>query len=227
VSRWRPVLAALLLALVVTGTVEARTLAWLGVRIRDLSEPEMDELATKHGIVEGFGVMIVEVMDDTPAARAGMHAGDIVVAFEGRPVTETRLLMRLISRAPIDHDVRLTVLRSTGRKALLVRLVDMPRPVAGERIAADFGFVLRDAESVPDRLTPNPPLVTFVVRNSPAERGGLEKDDVILQINERAVLTRDAAREALSDVAPDQPLHLTVRRDQEHVTLTLSPPSSN
>ena len=225
-SRGRRLLAAVLLALAVTATAEARTLAWLGVRIRELSEQEMDELATKHGIAEGFGVMIVDVVEDTPAARAGMRAGDIVVAFEGRPVTDTRLLMRLVSRAPVDREVRLTLLRPNGRKALPVRLVTMPRNVAGERVAADFGFELRD-ESGTDRLTPNPPLVTFVVRNSPAERGGLEKNDVILEINARAVLTRDAAREALGDVPPDQPLQLAVRRNQEHVTVTLSPPATN
>ena len=55
--------------------------AWLGVRIRDLSEQEMDEIATRHGIREGFGVVIVEVMEDTPAEKAGMQNGDLVVAF--------------------------------------------------------------------------------------------------------------------------------------------------
>jgi serine protease Do len=217
-------LVALWLALIVTGAADARTLSWLGVRIRDLSEQEMDDLATRHGIAEGFGVVIVEVIDDTPAARAGMRSGDIVVAFEGRPITETRLLQRLIAQAPVDRDIKLTVLRTGGRKALPVRLVNMPRPVAGERIAAEFGFVLRDAEAAPDRLTANPPLVTFITRGSPAERGGLEKNDVILQVNDQAVLTRDAAREALSEVPTDRPLRLTVRRNDGHVVLTLAPP---
>ena len=43
----------------------------------------MDDLAGRHGIGEGFGVVIVEVMEDTPAARAGMRSGDIVVAVRG------------------------------------------------------------------------------------------------------------------------------------------------
>ena len=68
-----------------------------------MSEQEMDEIAERHGIGEGFGVVIVDVMEDTPAARAGMRPGDIVVAFEGRPVTDTRLLQRLIARASIDE----------------------------------------------------------------------------------------------------------------------------
>ena len=220
------VLAALLLALLVAGAADARAWSWLGVRIRDLSEQEMDELASRHGIVEGFGVVIVEVMEDTPAARAGMRAGDIVVAFEGRPVTETRLLQRLIAQAPVDRDIRLTVLRTAGRKALPVRLVNMPRRMVGEQIAAAFGFVLRETETVSERPSASAPTVTFVVRGTVAERAGLEVGDVILQVNDLAVLTRDAAREALSEVPTDRPLHLTVRRDDRHVALTLAAPDN-
>lgn len=213
---------ALLLALSLASPVEARAWSWLGVRIRDLSEQEMDDLSARHGIREGFGVVIVEVMEDTPAQRAGMRAGDIVVAFEGRPVTETRLLTRLIAAAPIDRDVGLIVLRTNGRKALPVRLVNMPRKAVGERIAAEFGFVLRDTETAAGR--PPPPAVTFVVKGSPAERAGLQVADVILQVDDHAVLTRDSAHEALGEVPIERPLRLTVRRGDGHVPLTLAAP---
>jgi serine protease Do len=187
----------------------------------------MDELARRHGIGEGFGVVIVEVLTDTPAARAGMRAGDIVVAFEGRPVTDTRLLQRLIARAPVADEIRLTVLRQEGRQPLPVRLMAMPQAVAGERMAAEFGFVLREAQPPAGqevRPPPSAPSVTFVVRGSVADRAGLEVGDVLLQINDQAVLTRDAAREALGAVPPDRPLQLTVRRGADQVNLTLGPP---
>jgi S1-C subfamily serine protease len=227
------VLVSLLALLLTTGAVDARAWSWLGVRIRDMSEQEMDELAGRHGIGEGFGVVIVDVIEDTPASRAGMRPGDIVVALEGRPVTDTRLLQRLIARAPVDGDVRLTILRKDGRKALPVRLMAMPRPVAGERIAAEFGFVLQEAagaapQAAPQAAPPAPsvPSVTFIARGSAAEKAGLEVGDVIVGVNEQAVVTRDAAREALSDVALERPLRLTVRRAGETVGLTLPTPDS-
>jgi S1-C subfamily serine protease len=222
----RGLLVALLL-LVAATAADARAWSWLGVRIRDLSEQEMDDLAGRHGIGEGFGVVIVEVMEDTPAARAGMRSGDIVVAVEGRPVTDTRLLQRLIARAPVDSDVRLTVLRREGRRPLPVRLMAMPRGVAGERLAAEFGFVLQESQPVAGREarpSPSMPAVTFVAKGSPAEKAGLEVGDVLLQINEQAVLTRDAAREALGEIGMERPLQLTVRRDGGHVSLTLPAP---
>ena len=222
----RALAALALVLLVLTPVVEARSWAWLGVRIRDLSEQEMEELSKRHGIKEGFGVVIVDVMEDTPAARAGMRNGDIVVAFEGRPITETRLLQRLIARAPVDQDIKLTVLRTEGRRPLAVRLVSMPREVTGERVAAEFGFLLRDAEGARDtgirlQSATTPPAVTVVLKGSSAQKAGLEVGDVVLQINEHSVVTRDAVREAMSDVPLDRALRLTVLREGQHVNLTL------
>jgi S1-C subfamily serine protease len=218
------VAAVLGLALLLAAAgVEARGWPWLGVRIRDLSESEMDELAKAHGIREGFGVVIVDVMEGTPAQRAGVKSGDIVVAVDDRPVTDTRALQRLISAGPVEREARLTVLRPEGRRPLVVRLQAMPRAVVGERVAAEFGFILRDPDPQSDvaarRPVSNPPTVTMVVRGSSAERAGLESGDVILQINDTAVITRDAAREALAELAPEQPFTLTVRRGDRRLAL--------
>ena len=106
----------------------------------------MESVSARHGVREGFGVVIVEVLEDTPAARAGMRNGDIVVALNDRPVTETRMLQRLIAAAGVDQDVRLIVLRPEGRRPLAVRLSTMPRSTAGERVAVEFGFALREAD---------------------------------------------------------------------------------
>jgi serine protease Do len=226
-------LVALLLA---AGVAEARPWSWLGVRIRDLSEQEMDELSKKHGLREGFGVVIVDVMEETPAARAGLKSGDIVVAFDDRPVTETRELQRMIAAGPVERDARLTVLRPDGRRALPVRLVSMPRPVVGERVAAEYGFLLREPDgpqAEPGARRPGgtstppggtgAPVVSLVVKGSAAARAGLEVGDVILQVEDAAVVTRDAAREALADLAPERPLRLTVRRDDRRLPLEIPP----
>ena len=202
--------------------IDATQWAWLGVRIRDLSEQEMDEISSRHGMREGFGVFIVEVMEGTPAQTAGLRTGDLVVAFEERPVTETRMLQRLVAASAPGRDVRLTVLRAEGRRRLDVRLAAMPRSVFGERIGAEFGFIVRDPE--PGASTALS--VSAVVPKSSADRGGLEAGDVIVQINDLAVVTRDALREALADAGLEAPLRLTVRRGGERLSLTLKAPGA-
>lgn len=215
----------LVAVLLVVATAEARPWSWLGVRIRDLSEQEMDEISARHGIREGFGVVIVEVLEDTPTARAGLRSGDVVVAVEGRPVTETRLLQRLIAAAPVDAETRITVLRREGRRDLPVRLTAMPRDVVGDRVAAEFGFALREVGRQADAAAgPTAPTVGVVLEDSPAARAGLEPGDVLVTIGSRAVVSREAAREALADASVDGPLRLTVRRGERQLTLTVPAP---
>ena len=222
--RPRPLAAAILLLVLVAtaSTIDAAQWAWLGVRIRDLTEQEMDEISSRHGLREGFGVFVVEVMEGTPAQTAGLKTGDLVVALEERPVTETRMLQRLIAASSPGTAVRLTVLRTDGRRRLDVRLAAMPRPVVGERIGAEFGFIVRD----PEPGTSTAPTVSAVVPKSPADRGGLEAGDVILQINDLAVVTRDALREALADAGLEAPLRLTVRRAGNRLALVLKAPGA-
>lgn len=220
--------AALVLLLLADVAADPRPWAWLGVRIRDMAEQEMETISRRHGIREGFGVVIVEVLPDSPAARAGLQGGDVVVAVGGRPITETRLLQRLIASASTTGDTSLTVLRSEGRRQLTVRLAPMPREVVGERVAAEFGFALRESEAPAEALGARPPIgapaVAAVLRGGAAEKAGLEVGDVLVQIGERPVLTRDAVRDALAETPLDQPLWLTVRRGERRLSLALPAP---
>ena len=220
------VLAGAVLAALLVSAADARPWSWLGVRIRDLSEQEMDEISTRHGVREGFGVVVVEVLADTPAARAGLRNGDVVVALGDRPVIETRVLQRLIAAAPTGEDTRVTVLRPEGRHLVSVRLAPMPPAVAGDRVAAEFGFVVREpepADAAGRVAAPPAPAVAIVLRGSPAEKAGLQTGDVILRVEERPVVTREAAREALGEASPERPLRLAVRRDESQLSLTLVP----
>ena len=84
----RRLVAALLALVALAGwlpAVAAERGGWLGVRIRDLSEQEMEEISKRHGLREGFGAMIVEVIKDTPAERIGLRTGDLVVSVRDPP----------------------------------------------------------------------------------------------------------------------------------------------
>lgn len=195
---------------------------WLGVRIRDLSEQEMEDISRRHGLREGFGVLIVEVIKETPAEAIGLRAGDLVVAIHDRPVVDTRTLQRLIARAGVGERVALTVLRrEEGRRGMDVRLAPMPDPVAAERVAAEFGFLVREPELPGElgRRAASLPAVAVVLRQSRAEKAGLKVGDVLVEVNGRPVLTLEAVRAALLEVSLDQPLPLIVRRDETQMTV--------
>ena len=95
----RMLLALALLALA-SGATAGEQWGWLGVRIRDLTEQEMEEITKKVGVSEGYGVLIAQVMKETPAADSGLREGDLIVAIDGRPIVETRSLQRLVGATP-------------------------------------------------------------------------------------------------------------------------------
>jgi serine protease Do len=224
-------LALLLLLLPAPADPASKAWGWLGVRIRDISEQEMEEISQKHGLREGFGVVIVEVMKETPAEASGLKNGDLVVAFRERPVVDTRMLQRLVASTSAGETVPLTVLRrDDGRRRVSVRVGLMPDTVAADRIAAEFGFLVREPEAPGEgegaRLSEGPPTVGAVVRRSPAEAAGLHVGDVLVDVNGRAVLSLAAAREALLGSSLERPLALVVSRDSERIALTLNAPGS-
>lgn len=222
-----------LLALILAGALLAPAAeaaprwGWLGVRIRDLSEQEMEEISRRFGLREGFGAVIVEVIKETPAADAGLRTGDLVVAFRDRPVVDTRSLQRAIASTTVGETIPLTVLRrEQGRQPVQVKIGAMPAPIAAERVAFEYGFLVRDPEAQPELGGARPPAalsVAAVLPRSRAERAGLQVGDVLTEVNGRPVVTLDAVREALLAAGPDGPLPLVVRRDRERVPVTLPP----
>ena len=198
---------------------------WVGVRIRDLSEQEMNDISAKFGLREGFGAMIVEVLKETPAEASGLEAGDVVVAVRGQPVVDTRTLQRYIAAAPVGEVVPMTVLRGpAGRRPVSVRVGVMPDAVAAERVAAEFGFFVREpnAQGEPGDARPaSAPTVTAVVPRSRAAAAGLRPGDVLMEVNGRPVENVSGLREVLLAVSPDAPLALVVRRDRERVTVSI------
>jgi len=216
----------LLVILAVPAGAAGSPWGWLGVRIRDLSEQEMDEISKKYGLREGFGVYVVEVMKETPAEGSGLQPGDLIVAFRDRPVVDTRTLQRLIAHTTSGDTVGLTILRrEEGRRRVSVRVGAMPDAVAADRVAAEFGFLVRDPEGQAEESASrqaSPPTVAAILAKSPAERAGLQVGDTLVEVNGRPVPTLQAAREALLAASLEWPLSLVVRRESERVPLVLT-----
>jgi serine protease Do len=224
------VAAVLFVVLMASYAAEAATrFGWLGVRIRDLSEQEMNDISQKHGLREGFGALIVDVMKETPAAAAGLKNGDLVVAFKNRPIVDTRTLQRYIAAANVGETVTLTVLRrDQGRRPIEVRIGSMPDSVAADRVAAEYGFLLRDPEALPDpsaaQLHSGPATVAVVFPSGRAESAGLQVGDVLVEVGGKPVASLTAVREVLLGLTERGSLPLVVKRDQQRLSFVLQDP---
>ncbi|HEX8286582.1 MAG TPA: PDZ domain-containing protein [Pyrinomonadaceae bacterium] len=91
---------------------------YLGVQTQDVTK----ENFSRFGLREVRGVAVEKVMENSPAAQAGLQANDVIVRFNGEEVTSARKLSRLISEVAPDHQVRLTVLRGGSEREIVATL---------------------------------------------------------------------------------------------------------
>jgi serine protease Do len=190
---------------------------WLGIRIRDLTEPEMEEITTRLGLREGYGVLVAEVIKGSPAETSALRAGDLIVAIDDRPIVETRALQRLVGASPAGGSLRLVVLRDGRRTALTVRVGEMPPDMVAERVAAEFGFQVRGAgaEDAPVRPGSRPVVVSGVAERSPAARAGLAAGDRVVAVNGEAIAGVEGFQAHVGRHSLDDPLRLRVERRGE------------
>ena len=215
----------LLLLLLPGGVTAGEQWGWLGVRIRDLTEQEMEDIARKVGVREGYGVLIAQVMKETPAESSGLREGDLVVAIDGRPIVETRALQRLVGATPAGRELGLVVLREQERRQVKVRVGVMPAEAVADRVAFEFGFFVRDLAEQRTAGAPEPrtPVVAGVAERSSAAQGGLRAGDRILAVNDLEVETVEAFRRRVQGLYLRDPVRLRVDREGESLMLTLPP----
>jgi serine protease Do len=99
---------------------------WLGVRIQSLDS----ELAESMGLADQHGALVASVDDAGPAAKAGIRAGDVVLRFDGKDISEMRRLPRIVAETPLNKKVEVVLWRD-GKKVEVNAVVgEMPEEPA-------------------------------------------------------------------------------------------------
>ncbi|HEY0431109.1 MAG TPA: PDZ domain-containing protein [Pyrinomonadaceae bacterium] len=101
-----------------------------GRRIGVGTMPLTKQLADYFGIADGKGVLVTSVSDDSPAAKAGLKAGDVITAIDGEKVEGAGDLARAINKKK-EGDVTLTVIRNKNQRTITVTPKDAPMPPTG------------------------------------------------------------------------------------------------
>jgi serine protease Do len=102
---------------------------WLGVRIQQVTA----DIAEGLGLPSTEGALVADVTANSPAAKAGMQNGDLVTGFDGKPVTDSRALPRMVADTPIGKTVDLYVLRNGKKETLHVTIAKLDD---GDEVAA-------------------------------------------------------------------------------------------
>jgi serine protease Do len=194
--------------------------AYLGVGI----QPVTQQLANQFHVKPREGVVVTEVYPNTPAAKAGLKSGDVIVEFAGTKVANPIELQTTVESSAIGKVAKLTILRDGKRVELKLKAEEQPndfglrgKPMSEsdspessrlEKLGLELGAL--DA-AVAERLGLTGiegVVITDVRANSPASRAGLEAGMVITQINRAPVHDLAAATKVLQDSAEKQVLLL-------------------
>ena len=123
--------------------------SYLGIRIREVTKENFSE----YGLSGVRGAIVEEVVEDSPAAKAGLKDGDVIVRFNGESVTSARKLKRLVSEVAPDHKADITIVRNgneqnlratigKSRSKLLSRSYSFPQTIPSVSLAPSVPKVL-------------------------------------------------------------------------------------
>jgi len=207
---------------------------WLGVAIQDLTP----ELATQFGITDTKGVLVSDVMAESPAKKAGFERADVIVEYDGKSMDSPTHLRNAVAQTPIGKKVPVKLIRDKKPKTIEVTIVEQPKslgqPSAEEnRESAVSSGVLSDLDvrELNEELTARYGLkatergvvVVSVKSGSAAEEMGVREGDVILEVNRKPVSSLKSYEQAASGLAKDQAVLLLLKRKGQTIYLTLRP----
>ncbi|MDH3695410.1 MAG: DegQ family serine endoprotease [Gammaproteobacteria bacterium] len=164
---------------------------WLGVQIQMVTE----DIAESLGIEKAQGALVADVVPDSPAEKAGLSAGDVIVKYDGKDVETMRDLPKLVAATKAGDSVKLEIVRDSKSKTLSAKidaLNDNPEVVADNSSESTdeqpkLGLALaeltdeyRSQYRIDDST--QGVLVVDVQPGSPAAKKGLRQGDVIVKV---------------------------------------------
>jgi serine protease Do len=196
------------------------------------------------------GVVVDAVREGTPAERAGVRSGDVIVEFDGERIRSARQFTRVVQETRPDRAVAMVVTRNGSRQSLNVTPENAGRELARIpelRLPRDldlnidipeipqlyFGTSMRglgaQLSPLSDQLAeyfgvPGGALVTSVEANSVAAKAGLKAGDVITSVNGRAISAPSEAARELRDVEAKANVELRVMREKKSMTMKMTMP---
>ncbi len=203
------------------------TRGWLGVVIQGVSP----EIAEELGLKETKGALVSKVIEDGPAAKAGIEKMDVIREFDGHPVESYDDLPRIVASTPVNKKVEIEVVRDGKRVRLSpqIALLDEPEvqmtsaAAAPQSGASAFGMSVQDltgdlAQQLGLEDTKGV-VVTQVDPDGPANEAGIRRGDVILEVGRHEVNDAKALQKALEK--SDKRALLLVRRGDNQLYMTV------
>jgi serine protease Do len=202
---------------------------WLGLMIQDITP----ELAKSFGIKTDKGVLISDVVKGSPAEKAGLMRGDVILRFNGKEIENAHKLSQLAAATPPGTQTKIDLLRNGQEKTISLKLGTMPteaqKSISPEE-KSDWGMMVQElTPQLAQQLGLEPGTSGVVISNiqegSPAAEAGLRPGDLITEANRTAVNNLSDYQQALQKVKKGENLLLLVKRAAGSFYVVLTSPA--
>lgn len=195
----------------------------LGIRIQEVTPA----LARSFGMNQAEGALITEIIDNTPASKSELVAGDVIIRFHNHRVRSSDQLPWFASMAGASVPVEVVVFREGKEQSFRIQLDEIPnqrpprtlrsranssQPQRGTELGITVENLSEAASQRLDQTLAGGVVVTELVDASPARKSGLRRRDVIVEVGSRAVLSDKEFHAALAGVSSGEVIRLKVIR---------------
>jgi serine protease Do len=200
---------------------------WLGVSI----QPITPELAQQFQLKEEHGSLVADVIDGSPAEKAGIMRGDVIIEYDGKKVDEPYYLRNMVASTPPGTEVKIKVIRNGQIETLWVTIGELPSEWPEEKGPGKYENALSGVSiqeltpelykkmNVPERI--RGVIVSNIEPDSPAITR-LLRGDIILEINRKAISSIEEYEAVVSKIKKDEDILLLIFRNGSTLFVTIS-----
>ncbi|MEW6327205.1 MAG: DegQ family serine endoprotease [Thermodesulfobacteriota bacterium] len=197
---------------------------WLGVAIQKMTP----ELARSFGIKEGKGALVGDVFAGSPADKANIKRGDVIIEFDGKKIDEMSDLPRLVANTPVGKAVTIKIIRDGQEQMLSAKIAEMKEekpPVAKTDVEKKIGLSIQEiTPEIAEELgleDETGVIVTGVTPGSPAEDADFNQGDIIKELNRKSIKNLRDYRMAMDKAAKEDTILFLVQREGQTLYLTI------
>jgi len=195
---------------------------YLGVFLQPLDE----ELANSFGLKEAKGALVAEVIPDTPAEKAGIKEGDVIIEYNGKKIEDIKELQMEVASTPPGQEVNVVIWRNKTRVPLKIKIKEMPEePVEKASYKGEKEKVWRGLEvsSITDELREEfnidkkekGVVVVEVEPDSPAGEAGISPGTIIKKINDTEISDLSTYKEAIKKISKNEDVRLYIKQNMQ------------
>jgi S1-C subfamily serine protease len=198
------------------------TRGWLGISI----QPVTEEIARAFGLNHIQGALISDIMSGSPAEKAGLRQGDIILRFGGKDIRDSRQLQLLVAEAPVGQNVALEIFRDGKTSKVQVTLGNLESAAAAKpRLAGpQSGWLGMTVEVLPGDIRMKGlrgVLVTDLAPDGLAADTGIRRGDIIISINRKKIFGLRDYESAMSEAEKRGNVAILVKRGGANIYFAL------